>query len=93
MSQYSWFTVYHHGDPVSHYGFCFLLLACSQVKGELRGASDADEKGDGKADGGEGIRDVGCCISQISHTLADEDLVYDIVERTYQHGDDAGDGK
>ena len=83
----------HHGDPVSHHGFCFFLFASPQVKGELRGAPDADEKGDGKADGCEGIRDIGCRISQISHALADEDLVYDIVERTHQHGDDAGDGK
>lgn len=49
------------------------------MKGEAGGTANADQKGDGQANGGQGIGYIGGGISQIPYTLADKDLIYNIV--------------
>ena len=82
---------HHHADAVSGNLCRVLLPPRSQVEGKAGGASDADEQGDGQTDGGQRIGDVGGGVSQIADALSDEDLIYNIIEGTDQHGDDAGD--
>ena len=82
---------HHHADAVSGDLCRVFLPSRSQIEGKAGGASDADEQGDGQTDGGQGIGDVGGGVAQITDALSDENLVYDIIERSHQHGDDAGD--
>ena len=44
-----------------------------------------------QTDGGQRIGDVGGGVAEIADALSDEDLIYNIIEGTNQHGDDAGD--
>ena len=83
----------HHADSISDYFCSLILLACSQVERESGGASDTDQESDRQADGRQRIGYICGCVSQISDSLPDKDLIDDVVERADQHGDDAGDRK
>ena len=83
----------HHGDGVAHHPGGLLRLPCAQGERKAGGTSDADEQDDGQTDGGQGIGHIGGRIAQIAHTLPNEDLVHNVVQRADQHGDDAGDGE
>ena len=84
---------HHHGHGGAHHTAGGLLPAGAQIQVEVGGAAHADEQGDGQADGGQRIGHVGGGVAQVTHALADEDLVHDVVQGTHQHGQNAGNGK
>ena len=55
--------------------------------------ADADAQGDRGAGDGQGESDVGGSVSLHADAVADEELVYHIVEGAHEHGDDTGNGE
>ena len=60
---------------------------------EVGRAADAEEQGDRGAGDGQGESDVGGSVSLHADAVADEELVYHIVEGAHEHGDDTGNGE
>lgn len=53
-------------------------------------AADTEHKRNGDAGSCQWEGYIGGCVSQLSHSLTDKKLVYNIIQGAYQHGDDTG---
>ena len=83
----------HQQNAVARQPGGLVRFPFAQVKGEPRGAADAQQQRNGQADGGERIGHIGGRIAQIPYPLANKNLVHNIIERANQRRRDAGNGK
>ena len=66
-------------DTVSHQPGRLLRLLLSQADGKPRGAADTQQQGNGQTYGRQRIGYIGGRIAQISHALADKDLIHNVI--------------
>ena len=83
----------HEDDPVPGNFRRLLRVFPSQAEGEPCRAAHADQQRDGQADGGQGVGHIGGSVAQVSHALADENLIHNVVQGANQGCRDAGNGK
>ena len=83
----------HEENGISDKVLCLLGLFPAHGKIEVGRAADAEEQGDRGAGDGQGESDVGGSVSLHADAVADEELVYHIVEGAHEHGDDTGNGE
>ena len=86
----------HHaeGEGGAHGPAAGVGVVPAQREGQQGGGPVPDEQGDCQGDHREGIDHVGGGVAQIADGgLADEDLVYDVVQGGHQQGQGAGDGE
>lgn len=70
----------HHGHGVADSFFGAVHVAFPQLKAQVGCAAVADHHGQSRSDDGNGKYDVGGTIAQIPHTVADKDLIDDVVQ-------------